>query len=83
MNTKTYTLDQIEGEKATLLLRSDESEELIVDKEKILPAVEGDILELTFSEKNEIQSSRVLVEETKSARLKANDLLQKLIDKNN
>ncbi|MFC7783352.1 DUF3006 domain-containing protein [Rossellomorea sp. GCM10028870] len=81
MNIKKYTLDQIEGNKATLLLRSNESEELIVDKDIVLPAVEGDILEVTFSETNEIMSSKVLAKETTDAKQKANDLLQKLINK--
>ncbi|MGM0853072.1 MAG: DUF3006 family protein [Bacillota bacterium] len=81
MNIKKYTLDQIEGNKATLLLRSNESEELIVDKNIVLPAVEGDILEITFSETNEILSSRVLAKETIAAKQKANNLLKKLINK--
>jgi hypothetical protein len=81
VNIKKYTLDQIEGNKATLLLRSNESEELIVDKDIVLPAVEGDILEATFSETNEILSTKVLAKETTAAKQKANDLLQKLIKK--
>ncbi|TYS87852.1 DUF3006 family protein [Rossellomorea aquimaris] len=78
---KKYTLDQIEGNKATLLLRSNESEELIVDKDIVLPAEEGDILEVTFSETNKILSTKVLAKETTAAKQKANDLLQKLIKK--
>ncbi|WP_262371892.1 DUF3006 domain-containing protein [Rossellomorea aquimaris] len=81
MNIKKYTLDQIEGNKATLLLRSNESEELIVDKDIVLPAEEGDILEVTFSETNKILSTKVLAKETTAAKQKANDLLQKLIKK--
>jgi hypothetical protein len=81
VNIKKYTLDQIEGNKATLLLRSNESEELIVDKNRVLPAEEGDILEVTFSETNEILSTKVLAKETTAAKQKANDLLQKLINK--
>jgi hypothetical protein len=81
VNIKKYTLDQIEGNKATLLLKSNESEELIVDKDIVLPGVEGDILEVTFSETNEILSTKVLAKETTVAKQKANDLLQKLINK--
>jgi Protein of unknown function (DUF3006) len=81
VNTKKYTLDQIEGDKATLLLRSNETEELVVEKNKILPAEEGDILEVTFSDDNEILSSRILGEETKAARQKAESLLNKLKNK--
>jgi hypothetical protein len=83
VNIKKYTLDQIEGDKVTLLLRSNESEELIVEKNKILPAKEGDILEVTFSEQGEILSSKVLVEETNEAKQKAQSLLEKLQNKNN
>jgi Protein of unknown function (DUF3006) len=82
VNTKKYTLDQIEGDKVTLLLRSDESEELIIKKERIFPAKEGDILEISFSEHGEILSSKVLVEETNEARHKARSLLEKLKNKN-
>jgi hypothetical protein len=82
VNTKKYTLDQIEGDKATLLLRSNESEELIVDKKIVLPAVEGDILEVTFSDNYEILSSKILTKETKAAQQKADTLLQKIINKN-
>jgi hypothetical protein len=82
VNTKKYTLDRFEADKAVLLLRSNEAEELIIEKEKVLPADEGDILKVSFTGRGEFYSSKVLVEETKQAREKANELLKKLLNKN-
>lgn len=76
-----YTLDRIEGDKAVLLLRSNEQEEKIVEKEKVMPSKEGDILELTLSEDEEVVSYKVLASQTEEAKKKANDILRKLQDK--
>jgi hypothetical protein len=81
VNTRIYTLDRFEGGKAVFLLRSDEKKELVVDKEKITPSNEGDIIEITFNEEGEIRSSKVLEKETKEAKNKANELLNKLRNK--
>jgi hypothetical protein len=78
VNTRIYTLDRFEGEKAVLLLRSDEKEELTVEKEKIKSPKEGDIIEITFTEEGDILSSKVLEKETEEAKNKANELLNKL-----
>jgi hypothetical protein len=79
--TNIYTLDRIEGDKAVLLLRSNEQEEKVVDKEKVMPSKEGDILEETLSEDEEVVSYKVLEKETEEAKKKANDLLRKLRNK--
>ncbi|WP_061808953.1 DUF3006 family protein [Rossellomorea vietnamensis] len=81
MATKWYTLDRFEGEKAVLLLRSNEQEEKVVDKEKVMPSREGDILEVTLSKDEEIVSFKVLEKETEEAKKKANDLLRNLRNK--
>jgi hypothetical protein len=81
VNTKIYTVDRFEGEKAILLLRSDEKEELAVEKEKITSSMEGDIVEVTFTEEGKILSLKVLEKETEEAKNKANELLNKLRNK--
>ncbi|MFI8577883.1 DUF3006 family protein [Rossellomorea aquimaris] len=81
MVTKIYTLDRFEGDKAVLLLRSNEQEEKIVEKEKVMPSKEGDILEVTLTEDEEVVSYKVLASETEEAKKMANDILRKLRDK--
>ncbi len=81
MATKIYTLDRFEGENAVLLLRSNEQEEKVVDKEGVMPSNEGDLLEVTLSEDEEVVSYKVLEKETEEAKKKANDLLKKLRNK--
>ncbi|MGM0842309.1 MAG: DUF3006 family protein [Bacillota bacterium] len=81
MATKIYTLDRFEGDKAVLLLRSNEQEEKIVDQEKVMPSNEGDILEVTLSKDEEVVACRVLEKDSQEAKKMANDLMKKLRNK--
>ncbi len=77
-----YTVDRIESGIAVLLLRSDES----LQKEVpvfLLPSgiKEGDIIEVNFNG-DKIVVGAYFNEETENARKKAQDLLQKILDKN-
>ncbi|MGX2959505.1 DUF3006 domain-containing protein [Peribacillus sp. JNUCC 23] len=84
MKCAKYAIDRFEGDFAVLLLKEDESIQIDVSKDQ-LPATikEGDILELQLSVENEIINVRLLKEETNSAKKRAEDLLQKIINKNN
>ncbi len=79
-----YTIDRFEGDFAVLLDRANEEKQVLVLKEQLPPTVrEGDILELSWQgNTDKIEEVTVLQEETKSAKEKAEDLLQKLLDKN-
>lgn len=79
-----YIIDRFEGEFAVLLERVNEEKQILVLKEQLPSTVrEGDILELSWQENIEkIEKVTVLQEETKSAKEKAEELLQKLLDKN-
>lgn len=85
MNSGRYTLDRIvDGKAASLLLREDETKEVIVSLEE-LPgyAKEGDILNVMFHDDQSVEYAAVLEKETKGARKKAEDLLQKILNKDN
>lgn len=78
-----YTIDRFEGNKAVLLLRKDESVQMDVPRNQLPEeVVEGDILEMVFDSDMNIVKVNILVEETKSARKQASDLLKKIIEKN-
>ncbi|MCA0987492.1 DUF3006 domain-containing protein [Guptibacillus algicola] len=74
-----YTLDRFEGNYGVLLYRQDETQ--VVDVEtSLLPSEtkEGDILHIEFSDKGEVEHVDILKEETKEARRKAEEMLNKL-----
>ncbi len=79
-----YTVDRIvDGETAVLLQRSDESKEMNILTNKLPKGVkEGDILDISFNEDESIKSVKIMQEETESAKQKAENLLQKIINKN-
>ncbi|HZG70700.1 MAG TPA: DUF3006 domain-containing protein [Chondromyces sp.] len=56
MSSNKYTLDRYEGDVGVLLLKGDESQELLVPKNKLQGAKEGDILLVELSKDNEIKS---------------------------
>lgn len=84
MKSGKYTLDRIvDGKAATLLLREDETKEVIVSLEELPSyAKEGDILDVMFLDDQSVKYAAVLEKETKEARKKAEDLLQKILNKN-
>jgi len=77
-----YTLDRIEDGVAVLLLRSDETIQKNIQASLLPGGVkEGDILEIKF-DGDKIQKASILKSETEDAKKKAQDLLQKILDKN-
>lgn len=84
MKCAKYVIDRFEGDFAVLLLKEDESIQIDVSKDQLPETIkEGDILELQLSAENEIINVRLLEEETNSAKKRAEDLLQKILNKNN
>lgn len=81
---KKYTIDRFEDDFAVLLDRVNEEKQILVLKEQLpAGAKEGDILQLAWNEeRNEVAGADILHEETDSAKQRAEDLLQKLLDKN-
>ncbi|WP_409251795.1 DUF3006 domain-containing protein [Bacillus sp. SCS-153A] len=78
-----YTVDRFEGPLAVLLLRNDESVQIDVEKDKLPKELkEGDIIELELADDGSIDKVIILKAETDLARNKAEDLLQKLLNKN-
>lgn len=79
-----FTVDRIIDGKAVLLLRSNET----VDKEVAVTDLprevkEGDIIDVSFSNDNiTIETATIQTDATKAAKQKANELLQKILDKN-
>lgn len=76
-----YIIDRFEGEQAALLFCSDESVEIVRNRNELpQDAAEGDILQLDF-ESDKLISSVILNTETETARKKARDLINKLRNK--
>ena len=66
------TVDRFEGETAVLLVRSDETQQILFPR-KLLPGVEeGDILEVTATRE---------IRETEEARARVSSLIEKLRQK--
>lgn len=80
MKCDKYTLDRYEGDVGILLLKEDESQELLVKKEWLKGAQEGDIL-LVETQDNVVSKVTILKEETEDARKKVETLLNKLKSK--
>lgn len=79
-----YTVDRFEGELAVLLLRKDESIQKDVPRSQLPDQTkEGDILEVQFLDDGKIVQANILANETESAKKRADDLLQKILNKNN
>ncbi|MDT8858832.1 DUF3006 domain-containing protein [Alkalihalobacillus sp. MEB130] len=77
-----YTVDSVEDGIAHLLLREDESVSLYVKQEQLPGVSEGDLIEADVNKEGIVASFRKLEQETKQARAKARELLQKLREKN-
>lgn len=79
-----YTLDRFEGNQAVILLRRDESIQSDIPRDELpIEAKEGDILNIEFDSNENIVSVKILIDDTDIARQKAEDLLKKILDKNN
>jgi len=81
VSSNKYTLDRYEGDVGVLLLKGDESQELLVSKDQLQGAEEGDILFVELGEGNEIKSVEILKEETKITKKMVDDLLERLKNK--
>ncbi|KKB34579.1 DUF3006 domain-containing protein [Bacillus thermotolerans] len=81
MNSNKYTLDRYEENVGVLLLKGDESQELLVDRDKLAGAKEGDILLVETDGSNEVLKVTVLEEETKVTKEKIEGLLEMLKNK--
>ena len=81
---RKYTLDRFEEDFAVLLDRENEEQQCLVLKDQLpLDAREGDILQLSWDgQTNEVNKVKILKDETQSAKKNAEDLLQKLLNKN-
>lgn len=79
---KRYTVDRFEGNKAVLLLREDETIQVDVKKEQLPKDLhEGDILNISFLENNDVSNVEVLKHETEIASDRIKNLQQKLLNK--
>lgn len=76
-----YTIDRFEKNLVVLLLREDESIEILLDKVNLPDVKEGDIVQVDFDKDGKMKSHTVLFEETNKAKQQAKELLNKLIDK--
>lgn len=78
-----YTIDRFEGDLAILLLREDETVQVDVHR-KQLPSdiTQGDIISVDFHEDRTVKYAAILKDETSAVRKKADDLLQKILNKN-
>ncbi|MEC2074461.1 DUF3006 domain-containing protein [Alkalihalophilus marmarensis] len=79
-----YTVDRIEdGQMAVLLKRDDEKISKDVSLDDLPKGIsEGDILSIRFDEQGNIVQAKILKVEKEAALKKANDLLEKLKNKN-
>lgn len=84
MSKKIFTIDRIEKNLAVLLLREDEAVQIDVSLSKLPEDIEeGTIIELELDMKGKVVSSKSLVQETNQARNNAQELLNKIVGKNN
>lgn len=78
-----YTVDRFEGDFAVLLLRENEEKQFDVKKENLPSEVkEGDILDIEYNSDGSIKNVQILKQETNQAKKRAEDLIQKLVNKN-
>ncbi|MGJ9460275.1 DUF3006 domain-containing protein [Oceanobacillus sp. CF4.6] len=78
-----YTIDRFEGNIAVLLLRANESEQIDVPRDQLpASAKEGDILDVQLNVENKVINASILEKETETAKRKAENLLQKILNKN-
>lgn len=77
-----YTVDRIEDGFVVLLLREDESIQRDVPIQELVDVSEGDLVDVSFHKDDSVLSYTILKEKTEEAKRNANELLQKLIKKN-
>lgn len=78
-----YTIDRFEGDVAVLLERGNETVQHDIPIAQLPPTVQqGDIVDIEFTEDDRIRKLIILNEQTLSAKQRAEELLQKLIERN-
>ncbi|UHA61511.1 DUF3006 domain-containing protein [Metabacillus litoralis] len=83
MEAKVYTIDRFEKDLAVLLLRTDETVQVDVPRNQLPDRIEvGSILEVEFTGDGSVLSANVLEDETSTAKNNAQELLNKLANKN-
>ena len=78
-----YTIDRFEGDVAVILERGNESVQRDIPVAQ-LPSIvqQGDVMDIEFTEDNVVRKAIILNEQTLSAKQRAEELLQKLIERN-
>ncbi|WP_121663687.1 DUF3006 domain-containing protein [Metabacillus litoralis] len=83
MEAKVYTIDRFEKDLAVLLSRTDETVQVDVPRNQLPDRIEVDsILEVEFAGDGSVLSANVLEDETSTAKNNAQELLNKLANKN-
>ncbi|MFV2047023.1 DUF3006 domain-containing protein [Metabacillus sp. YM-086] len=83
MKAKVYTIDRFEKDLAVLLLRVDETIQVDVPRKQLPDRIEvGSILEVEFADDGSVLFANVLEDETSTAKNNAQELLNKLANKN-
>ncbi|MFD2214889.1 DUF3006 domain-containing protein [Metabacillus endolithicus] len=83
MKSKVYTIDRFEKDLAVLLSRSDETVQVDVPRNQLPDRIEvGSILEVEFTGDGSVLFANVLEDETSTAKNNAQELLNKLANKN-
>ena len=83
MEAKIYTIDRFEKDLAVLLLRTDETVQVDVPRNQLPDRIEvGSILEVEFTGDGSVLFANVLEDETSTAKNNAQELLNKLANKN-
>ncbi|MBD8036489.1 DUF3006 domain-containing protein [Solibacillus sp. A46] len=81
MNDNKYTLDRFEGDYAIFLKRTQETDQLLIQRDEISVEVkEGDIVEI--QDDGFAYTIRLLPEETANQKQRVNNLLEQLRNKN-
>ncbi|NEU32004.1 DUF3006 domain-containing protein [bacterium LRH843] len=83
MRDELYTVDRFEGELAVLLLRENETVQLVVKKDKLPTATkEGSLLSVQLDDSGTFLHANVKEKDTEDAKKKAEELLEKILKKN-
>lgn len=83
MEAKVYTIDRFEKDLAVLLLRADETVQVDVPRKQLPESIEvGSILKVEFTSDGSVLFANVLEDETSTAKNNAQELLNKLANKN-
>ncbi|UGB30509.1 DUF3006 domain-containing protein [Metabacillus sp. B2-18] len=83
MKAKVYTIDRFEKDLAVLLLRTDETVQVDVPRNQLPDRIEvGSILEVEFTGDGSVLFANILEDETSTAKNNAQELLNKLANKN-